>query len=487
MPKRAAQRPVVEPSKAANLRPAILVVLVIAALLRLAATWNDLWLDEIWTLTLIGPLHSPLEIVTSLHHDNNHVLNSLFLYLLRPIGWDWLYRVPALIAGIATMALGAFLATLDDARAPGPSDASPHVRALVTALVLGISHPLIQYGSEARGYALALAFGLGAIAVALRDGVRPRSAAAPACWALLILAFLSHALALHVLTALIAWGAVRALRRDRLPTGLATLAWWFAVPSIAFGAFYAFFLRGMTVGGGNREGIGPPLARALATVSGLPVDVPFVLRLVIVLGLAAAGLWVVARRGSDLWVLFVVGIVVSPAILAVVQRTNLYAERYFLVSMILWLLLFARLLAWLATRGGGATILAVLALALFGLGNGARVARLLQDGRGNYQAALRYMVAHTTGDVTAIASDHDFRNRLVVEYFGPRMPKPVRYVSRADSTPTQWYLTQGNLGDAPPLNRIAVPRGMYRLVRTYPTAMLSGLVWSVYERESPGR
>ena len=459
-------------------------VVALAALIRLAATWNDLWLDEIWTFTLIANLDSPLGILT-VHHDNNHVLNTLFLYLLRPIGWDWLYRLPALVAGVAIVVLGARVAWLGDPTSPSTDDASPELRALAAALVLGVSHPLIQYASEARGYSLALAFGLGAIAIAVQDGLQPRSRRAPICWVLVILAFLSHALALHVLTALIGWGIVRTLRRDRFSTSLATLAWWFAVPAAAFGAFYWGFLRGITVGGGNREGIGPPLARALAMVSGIPREVPVIITLIAVLVVAAAALWLLARRGSDLWVLFAVGIVVSPAALAVIQQTNLYAERYFLVSMVLWLLLFARLLAWLAARGGAPRAAALGGLVLFALANGARVADLLRDGRGHYQDAIRFMVAHTTGDVTAIASDHDFRNRLVVEYFGPRMSKPVRYVSRADATPTQWYLVHKNRGDAPPALHQTNQRGAYRLVRSYPTASLSGFSWFVFEREAP--
>jgi hypothetical protein len=207
--------------------------------------------------------------------------------------------------------------------------------------------------------------------------------------------------------------------------------------------------------------------------------------LVLVLGVAAAGVWVVAQRKSDIWVLFVVGMIVSPAALAIIQPTDNYAPRYFLVSMLLWLLLTAQLLAWLVARGGAARIVAFVALAAFGVANGARVADLLRDGRGAYQDAIRFMVTNTTGDTTLIASDHDFRNRLVVEYYGPRMSKPVRYVSRADQSPTQWYVWQKTPGEAPPIPRVAVSRGTYRLVKTYPTAPLSGLTWYVYERESP--
>src|SRR5215813_11426405 len=88
------------------LRIALGVVVAIGAAVRLAATRGDLWLDEIWTLTLLEPLRSPLAIVTEVHHDNNHILNSLFMWFLRPLGSDWAYRLPAWIAGVATIWLG---------------------------------------------------------------------------------------------------------------------------------------------------------------------------------------------------------------------------------------------------------------------------------------------------------------------------------------------------------------------------------------------
>src|SRR5688572_31117840 len=126
VPKRAPRTsaPPPAPAPVLDLRWALVAVVAVAAVVRLAATWNDLWLDEVWTLNLLGKLHSPLEIVTSLRHENNHVLNSFFMYVLRPIGSDWLYRVPSLLVGIATVGLGAWVATLDGASA---ADARPQV------------------------------------------------------------------------------------------------------------------------------------------------------------------------------------------------------------------------------------------------------------------------------------------------------------------------------------------------------------------------
>ena len=58
----------------------ILVVVLIGAGLRLLGLRTELWMDEILSLKLIEALESPLGVFTSIHHDNNHYLNSLWLY-----------------------------------------------------------------------------------------------------------------------------------------------------------------------------------------------------------------------------------------------------------------------------------------------------------------------------------------------------------------------------------------------------------------------
>ena len=59
-----------------------LLIVAVAALLRARSAMNDLWMDEIWSVELVRELHSPLEIFTKIHHDNNHYLNSLFIYFV---------------------------------------------------------------------------------------------------------------------------------------------------------------------------------------------------------------------------------------------------------------------------------------------------------------------------------------------------------------------------------------------------------------------
>jgi len=255
----------------------------------------------------------------------------------------------------------------------------------------------------------------------------------------------------------------------------------------AFGAFYAGFLRGITVGGGNREGVVAPLLRAIATATGLPFDAPPGLLAGVVVVVLVAGVgWLVWRR-SDAWIFYLVGIVGSPLLLGILQPTNLYAERYFLVSTTLLLLLVARLLAWATTRGSGARVAVAIVLVAFLAGNGARIEWLLRDGRGAYQEALQYMLRHTGGDVMTVTSDHDFRNRLIVEYFAPRFAatKPIRYVRSGElGVPgPEWYLAHRPAGERSPPTLVVDRLGnRYHLEVEYPSAPLSGWRWFIFRR-----
>jgi hypothetical protein len=125
-------------------------VVVAGVALRVAAARGPLWMDEIWSILLARYGRSLAGVVT-LHHDNNHHLNTLWLLLVGPDRSPLLYRVPAVLAG-AGMVLWATLRPLHRSG----------LDRLVTAALLSCSYLLVHYGSEARGYSLAMVFGLGA-------------------------------------------------------------------------------------------------------------------------------------------------------------------------------------------------------------------------------------------------------------------------------------------------------------------------------------
>jgi hypothetical protein len=470
----------------------VCATVAVGALVRLAATRNDLWLDEIWTLELLGMIHSPLAILTVLHHDNNHVVNSFFVYLLRPLGSDWVLRLPAWAAGVAVVGLGAWLAALDDEESRLPSersaDASPWRRAFVAAVVLGGSHFLVHYGSEARGYSFAVAFGLLSTAIAFRDGLRRRSARAPVFWVALVLAVLGHLLAIHVVAGLVAWAMWRiARRRPGWGEAAGTFAWWFGVPALAIGAFYLGFVRGMLVGGGPRWGAAVALRDAIALTTGLP-RMDLVVLLPVAVTVLLAGVVLLRALGSDVWVFYLVSIAVSPALLQLAQPTDLFYPRYFVVSAALWLILAARLLAWLANRGGVARAAALVVLVAFLASNGMRIADLLRYGRGAYSETLRSMVLMTPKPIVTVAGDADTWNTSLIRHHASRLglSQQIRYLSQValGNEGADWYLTNGGGTTADVAPSVTDGHGnRYRLTLRSRGAWPASWEWCAYRRD----
>jgi uncharacterized membrane protein len=127
-------------------------VVVIAGVLQVLAARGDLWFDEIWSLRLAEKVDSAVEIVTILIRDNNHILNTLWMYTVGDPSWLMIYRLPAVSAGVGAVVLSGLIA-----RRWGTT-------AAVLGLVLtGLSYPLVHYSSEARGYAPAVFFGFAAL------------------------------------------------------------------------------------------------------------------------------------------------------------------------------------------------------------------------------------------------------------------------------------------------------------------------------------
>ena len=76
--------------------------------LRIPGLFTDVWLDELWSLANADAVHSPLEVFTSIHSDNNHYLYTLYLLAIGdnlgpgPAAWA-VYRIPSLLAGVGSV------------------------------------------------------------------------------------------------------------------------------------------------------------------------------------------------------------------------------------------------------------------------------------------------------------------------------------------------------------------------------------------------
>ncbi|MBI4915263.1 MAG: hypothetical protein HY825_05395 [Acidobacteria bacterium] len=458
-----------------------------AFVLRALAARGDLWLDEIFTLTAMSSLHSPVEIVTALHHENNHLLYSLLLWILRPFDSEWVYRLPAAAAGAGSVALGAWIAAADGQARAHDKGGAP-ARAVIAAILLGASYLLVHYGSEARGYSLAVFFSLAALAAAHRSGFRPGSRWAWVYAPALALALLSHALAIHAVAGGLAWSLVR-WRRAGLSFGPLALSGlrWHALPVATAVALYVGFLRGVMGAGGNPDPVLSVLGRTVAYASGLPLGLGAGGLLALGLASIAACLLPPLRSQDDSWIFYLTAALASPlAFQLLLPRTVLF-ERYFVLTATLALVVLARGFAALWTFSGAGKAATVILLAASVAGNVPRIVRLLVEQRGQYSAALARIAEVGPGPVVTVSGDHDFRNGLVVEYYASRVERSNRIVWVPPGTwrgvGPDWFLVHRFESEGPPPPAfVDTADNVYRLDREYLSAPLSGWRWFTFRR-----
>ena len=460
---------------------ALALCLAVACVLRVWASRDDFVIDEIWSYSIARSLSSAWEVFT-LICSNSHILNTLYLYLLGP-GNETFYRWPSLIAGMLTVLL------IVRAARPGG-----FVVGLIAALLSGLSYPLVVYSAEARGYAVAALFGLLAY-LAVRD---PQSSSqrwrAPFFWCCMTLGLLAQVSFVIVYASITAWLVYRDFRfSPSRREAVARLIRFNLVPLVLAMVFYVGYVRRLVVFWGEVQPIGHALLSLLALPAGAPEKG----------GLAVAGaiggsvvclsgIWHLWKRGCLEWLLYLCVLFVVPPLSFVAAKTPVIALRFFFVCLPFFYLLVAETLAgWYGhSRVGKVAVLTV--VLLFAAGSLSQDINLIKVGRGSYYPALLYMAEQTPGNIVTVASDHDFRNKLIVDFYARHLPTPkqVVYVDHKDivrGDGPAWLITHElDTGYQPP-RELEAKGGKYSLVRSYPYCGISGFSWFVYRRQlTPG-
>ncbi|MDP7298828.1 MAG: hypothetical protein QF642_05650, partial [Myxococcota bacterium] len=143
---------------------AILGAVGVGIALRVVGLSSDFWLDEIWTWRIATRVDSVLDVFTRIHHSNNHHLNTLPFYWIGDTPDWWLYRLPALGLGSASVALAAAVAWRRG-----------RLEAVLAAWLTAGCFALIHFSSEARGSGPTVAFALASLWLLERDLERPRA------------------------------------------------------------------------------------------------------------------------------------------------------------------------------------------------------------------------------------------------------------------------------------------------------------------------
>jgi hypothetical protein len=455
------------------------ILILIATVLRIPGLFTDFWGDEIWSWSIAGQLHSVTDVLLSApaHIDNNHPLNTLWLYLIgqdRPV---WLYRLPALLAGAGSVVLAARVMSRR-----GQAEAT------IAAILFGFSFPLVFYSSEARGYSFAVFFSVLSfdfLRTSLLDQTQGKRSAEFLFGLATILGFLSHLTFLHIYVASVVWSMVR-VRKLEPNTRLRALrlARLHAIPLVFLLLLYRFFIQGMIVGGAPPNSPAAVFLQSLSMVGGGVDAGPLALLAAIVVGaIFIAGLLYLAPEKSGQWIYFLVAVVVSPAMactrdLYFSERPQPLMLRYFLVCMAMLLLAIVPFLAHLYRQRGFSRLAIVGALLLFAIGNFRSETLFLANGRGHYSDALRHIVATSDERVLTLSSDNPLRTQMLVGFYAPRLA-PNRKIS-VSAEPSKWLIL--NRADDVALPARDYLNSRYLLESSYPYRGLSGWTWEIYLR-----
>ena len=180
--------------------------------LRVFAAHNDLWFDEVWTLQLLRErVHSFGDVFTNLKHSNNHHLCSLWMWFVGQNASALMYRLPSVLASIGTIVLAGLIG-LRQSRLEG----------CVAVILTSWSYLLIHFGTEARGYSLAIFFALLAWYALQQFEERRSWIWIVVFWSAVMLGFLAHLEFAVCFAGLVVWSLWRFVRnRSEMATGCA--------------------------------------------------------------------------------------------------------------------------------------------------------------------------------------------------------------------------------------------------------------------------
>lgn len=445
------------------------LVFAVALALRLPGLWTDFWLDEIWAVSNVAALPSVLAVFTGIHHDSNHWLISLWFYAVGQDSPFWVYRLPSLASGLASVWVAGLLA-----REEGASPA-------LAMLLVAVAFPLAFYATEARGYAVAAGAGLTSLYCLLRwlDSASPRWLVAH--WAAATIGLLGHLSFIAIIGAeavfLIVLSKVGAVpSRGRMRP--------LALPVIVLAVLIVVDLRFLELGGGPDLDYPQLLTDVAALALGAPVGLRWTPWLAIVGGAAVLGALLTAARsatagGGDrgvrqlLW-LFYALVLLAPLVLVPATNPPFLFPRYFLVGLAFMPILAARVLTPLTARVRWTVVTGLLLL------NGWSYAEFWSVGRGHYAEALLDISAASAGVPAAVRGDHDFRTRKIVHFYRDRLSAPHAGLRYSEANPEFFIVSHPDAAGPPDWC------GDCELFGRYPSSPLSGARWLVYRR-SPSR
>lgn len=449
-------------------------------LVRFAGAGGELWLDEIFSLRLAESFASPAAIFRNFS-DNNHYLNSLYLFAIGSGAEPLVYRALSLVFSILALAL-----------AVGMHFQKGREEGFIAAVLFSLSYVLVLYGTEARGYSAMLFFSLLSFALAKRYSQQPSAVTAGLFFLSSLGGLLSHFTFLHCYVALLGWHVIQLVRRK-----LSFLDAWMLHLGPLFVAALLVVTRvsKLEVAGGPQGSRLEVLVNAIVVpyggfeLSAFAVEQSLAMLVLAILigGALVAELIAQVREGRDDAWFFVLIVFLAPVCLLLVFSPEVFVLRYVLVSICFGYFVAVSALARLHRRGAAATLLSAGLVSLYIVGNGLMLQELAYFGRGQYREALEFIARHSEENVIAVGGDQDFRNGLLVSFYGDTLSsgQRTRYANgQVPNAPeVEWLLfeTQDQRQSAAEIEQT---EGLAYLA-TFESAPLSGTRWFVFCKQCP--
>jgi hypothetical protein len=459
-----------------TLVPGICALTIAGFVLRLCAARGDLWLDEIWSIQNLQHVQNFGEIFWGISDDNNHLLNSVWLWIVGPDAPPLVIRLEAIVLGTCTIPVAAMLCARSGA-----------VAALAGAALVAFSDLFVHYGSEARGYAgLLLMMFIAAEALERflenPDDHRSRLAfgAAVALGALFHLTMLIAAFTLIVAALGRIWWRGRSLRR----VGFAALD--LSIPAVlgavpALGFLLAGVLNTHKIELGEQvpftfARLGHGLTTLFTAIFGLPYGLPLWLGAGIAVVLTVFAVFFLAPERR---ILPLACLLLPPALASLLHLPNVHIARFHLVAALGFVLLFAEAMAKLSSLRQTRLMLAI--GLLVAIGNGRNVAQLLILGRGDYEAVVARM--ESAGPAT-YGSNMPAEVGRTLRFYDRQFGGHLAPVSDWCSKPPDWFVLSDDPGGEA-ARRTFGPQhcaASFVLDRVMQPAPLSGLRLALYRR-----
>ena len=455
---------------------AVAALTLLGLVLRLLAARGALWLDEAWSATFAEQAVTPLGVIWRINHDNNHILNTLWLQLLGPNAHPLAQRALAIATGTATIPLAALFCSRRGTDA-----------ALVAALAFALSPIMLTYGSEARGYAPMVAAFLSMLVLVDRwlEGDRPAPAIGLAILALL--GTLGQVMMIAPLLAMTGWAVTVSWRRNG-PGKVFRDTFGALGPALAASALVLLVMLLAAHASPHGFAIGSYRPFAAADwITGIAGAVEWTLAIAApngwpaLFGLLVASALLVLRRHDPRAPFYVLLVLACPIAYALLRFGNLAIPRYYLPAMAALLLLASDALGEALVTQGKRRWLAVATIVLLTIGSVKLDCGLIANRRGDPAAAVAAIRRAAPAGATLMLPDK--RLTPVFDWAARSADYPLRIVGTSCG-PAPFLLLDSDRPEADPA-RLHLCCGAYRLMASRQVEGLSGTAWRLYHRVSP--